>query len=105
MPNTQSKARMEKWAIQSPEEPGFHPVITPDICECQETQIFRLNLPKDQSYVLESGEKEMHPVLISGLAQLSGNAVLDQRMKKLDAFYIPGGEAVTITALEDCIFI
>lgn len=100
----EKKARMGKWAIQSPEGPGFHPVITPDTCECQETQIFRLNLPKDQSYTLESGEKEMHPVLISGSAQLSGNSVLDQSMKKLDAFYIPGGEAVTITAREDCIF-
>lgn len=37
-------------------------------------------------------------------AKLSGHAVLDETMKQFDAFYIPGGESVTITALEDCIF-
>lgn len=104
MRNPDNKARMEKWAVQSPDEPGFHAVITPDKCECQETQIFRLNLLKGQSHTLQSGELEMHPVLVDGAAQLSGNPALDQTMKKYDCFYIPGGETVTITALEDSIF-
>ena len=62
------KEEMESWRVQSPEEPGFHAVITPDKCACQETQIFRLNLPKGESYHLETGKLEMHPVLITGAA-------------------------------------
>ena len=30
MRNLDNKARMETWSVQSPEEPGFHAVITPD---------------------------------------------------------------------------
>lgn len=103
MSNAQ-KARMEAWKVQSPEEPGFHAVITPDKCECQETRIFRLNLPRGQSHRLESGPLEMHPVLIAGAARLSGHPVLEREMKQFDAFYIPGGSGVTITALEDSVF-
>jgi len=104
MQNLENKARMEKWSVQSPDAPGFHAVITPDKCECKETQIYRLNLLKGDSYKLESGESELHPVLIEGAAQLSEHAVLNETMKQFDAFYIPGNESVTITALEDCIF-
>lgn len=104
MRNLENKARMETWAVQSPDAPGFHAVITPDKCECQETQMYRLNLLKGQSYKLESGESELHPVLIQGAAKLSDHSCLDQTMKQFDAFYIPGNDAVTITALEDVIF-
>ena len=85
------KEEMESWRVQSPEEPGFHAVITPDTCACQETQIFRLNLPKGESYHLETGKPEMHPVLITGAARLSDHA-LSREMKCFDAFYLPGGE-------------
>ena len=27
---------MENWAVQSPEEPGFHAVVTPDKSSCKE---------------------------------------------------------------------
>ena len=98
------KEEMEAWRVQSPEEPGFHAVITPDTCACQETRIYRLNLPKGESYRLESGELEMHPVLISGAAVLAEHEGLEKAMKRFDAFYIPGGDSVTITAAEDCVF-
>ena len=104
MRNLENKARMETWSVQSPEEPGFHAVITPDKSECREEYIYRLNLPKGESYTLSSGKLELHPVLIEGAAKLSGHAVLNETMKQFDAFYIPGGDSVTITALEDCIF-
>ena len=78
------KEEMESWRVQSPEEAGFHAVITPDTCACQETQIFRLNLPKGESYHLESGKLEMHPVLIAGAAKLSDHA-LAREMKRFDA--------------------
>lgn len=98
------KEEMESWRVQSPDEPGFHAVITPDKSACQETQLFRLNLPAGESYTLNSCELEMHPVLINGAAKLSGHAVLNETMKKFDAFYIPGNDSVTVTAIEDCIF-
>ena len=53
MSNLENKVRMEAWSVQSPEEPGFHAVITPETCECKETQMYRLNLLKGQSYKLE----------------------------------------------------
>lgn len=98
------KTEMEAWRVQSPETPGFHAVITPEKSSCQETQIYRLNLPAGESYTLRSGKLEMHPVLIEGAAQLSGHTELNQTMKQYDAFYIPGGSSVEITALENCIF-
>ena len=95
---------METWRVQSPEEPGFHAVITPETAACKETQIYRLNLPAGSSHTLQSGTLEMHPVLIEGEANLSGNPVFDQKMKQFDAFYIPGNSEVIITALKDSIF-
>lgn len=102
--NTDTKTRLESWKVQSSEEPGFHKVITPDTAECQEAQIFRLNLPAGQSHTLESGDLELHPVLIAGKAKLSDHDRLDQKMERFDSFYIPGQDKVTITALEDSIF-
>ena len=55
------KEEMESWRVQSPEAPGFHAVISPDKCACQETRIYRLNLPKGESHKLESAGLEMHP--------------------------------------------
>ena len=96
---------MENWAVQSPEEPGFHPVITPESCDCKEAQIYRLNLKKGSSYKLHSGELEMHPVLCDGAAVLSDNQDLEGvELVKYDSFYIPGNREVTITALSDCFF-
>ena len=95
---------METWRVQSPEEPGFHAVITPETAACKETQIYRLNLPKGECFELKTGPLEMHPVLIQGAAQISGHKTLCQTMKRFDAFYLPGEEAVTLTALEPCIF-
>ncbi|MRM86900.1 myo-inositol catabolism protein [Faecalicatena contorta] len=104
MQNIENKERMEGWKVQSSDENGFHKVITPDTCECKEAQMFRLNLPAGESYILESGELEMHPVLLKGKARLSGHKELNQEMEKFDSCYIPGDEYLTITAEEDCIF-
>lgn len=98
------KERMEAWKVQSDETPGFHPVITPDSAECQQARIYRLNLPAGQSYVLESGDLEMHPVLISGAAHLDGHPQLTDSLERFDAFYMPGHQSVTITADQDCVF-
>ena len=104
MKNQKNKEYMESWKIESSAAYGFHEVVTPDTCACQEAQIFRLNLQAGESFLLESKKLELHGVLISGAGQLSEQAVLNQRMGKFDSFYIPGGDAVRITAEEDCFF-
>ena len=99
-----SKESMETWRVQSSEEAGFHKVVVPDTCACQEAQIFRLNLQTGESFVLESKKLELHGVLISGMAQLDEHDVLNQKMEKFDSFYIPGESVVKITAKENCFF-
>lgn len=98
------KEMMNGWAVQSPEEPGFHAVITPEKTDCKHARVYRLNLKAGTSYTLCSEALEMHPVLINGAAELSGHKELKRVMKKFDSFYIPGNEKVTITALEDSTF-
>lgn len=96
---------MDGWAVQSSEEPGFHAVVTPDKCACQETQIYRLNLRAGDTYTLNSEKLEMHPVLCEGQAKLSGNQELNGlQMEKYDSFYVPAETEVTITAEEDCFY-
>ena len=82
MKDLKNKIRVEGWKVQSSDEEGFHKVITPDTCECREAQVFRLNLKAKETYTLESGELEMHPVLLEGKARLS-HRVLNQEMEKV----------------------
>ncbi len=82
---------MENWAVQSPEEPGFHAVVTPDKSSCKEAWIYRLNLNKGDSHTLKSGRLEMHPVLCEGAAVLSGNSALEAyALKNMTAFTFRG---------------
>ncbi|GLI50328.1 5-deoxy-glucuronate isomerase [Tepidanaerobacter syntrophicus] len=99
-----NKENMKNWSIKSPEAPGFHKVIVPENCDCKVAQMYRLNLPAGESYVLESGEMEIHPVILSGEALLSEHPVLKQTMQKYDSFYIPAENTIKITAVKDCIF-
>ena len=69
--NIENKKRMEKWDFTSSTEPGFHEVIIPDNADCKAVYIYRLNLTAGGSYLLRSGELEMHSVLINGRANLT----------------------------------
>ncbi len=104
MSSLQDKERMEKWSVQSPSTPGFHAVITPDKADCKVAHVFRLNLLKGESYLLKSGDLELHPVLIEGEASLSEHSILNQEMTRFDSFYIPAEDSIKITAKTDCIF-
>ncbi len=92
MSSLNSKARMEKWRVQSPEEPGFHTVISPEKSECRVARIYRLNLPRGERFFLETGDLEMHAVLMNGRVQLGGNSALDMSMDRFDSFYLPPGQ-------------
>lgn len=104
MSSLNSKARMEKWRVQSPEEPGFHTVISPEKGECRVARIYRLNLPRGERFLLETGDLEMHAVLMNGRVQLGGNSALDMSMDRFDSFYLPARASVEITSLEDSFF-
>lgn len=101
--NAENKKRMEGWNITSPEEEGLHKCVQPGIQDCKAAYAYRLNLKEKSSYILESGELEMNPVLLKGKAKISCSAFEDE-LNKLDSFYIPGGMTVEIEALENCIF-
>lgn len=96
--------QMQEWKVQSPEEPGWHRVITPDTHECKHEYVFRLNLVAGQSHIIRSEDLEMHPVLIRGSAELSGHPVITGDLVKFDSFYIPADDSVTVIAKEDCVF-
>lgn len=97
------RARMEEWNITSEDAEGLHQCIQPGLQDCKAVHIYRLNLNKGSSYLLESGELEMNCVLLKGLAEITSSE-FKEKMVKLDSFYIPGGMTVTIKALEECIF-
>lgn len=102
--NIENKKRMEKWDFTSSTEDGFHEVIIPGKADCKAVYIYRLNLAAGDSYLLRSGELEMHPVLINGRANLSEHPTLHQSMEKFDSFYIPANSEIKISAVENCIF-
>ena len=105
MLSKEKKEEMEKWSVQSSDAPGFHKVITPENSYSKVAQVFRLNLLKNENYVLNSGELELHPVLISGKAELIDHPILGgKKMDRFDSFYIPANNSVKIVAKEDCIF-
>jgi 5-deoxy-glucuronate isomerase len=89
------------WKYASPEQEGLHAVITPENSACSITRIYRLNLSANAAYRLEREGLELNGVVIKGSARIShekGSADLD----KLDSFYLPAKEYLSITAETDC---
>lgn len=101
--NAVNKARMEAWNIFSSEEEGLQKCIQPGVQDCVVSHIYRLNLKRGTQYTLESGNLEMNPVLLKGVANVSCSEFREE-MIKLDSFYITGGMSVEIEAVEDCMF-
>mgnify|MGYP003365357805 CR=1 FL=1 len=104
MLRSEERARLEGWRFQSPETAGFHEVIVPGKADCSAISVDRLNLPAGKGFDLRTGSQEMHPVLISGKARLSGAPFGGQEMKRFDSFYLPAEASVRIDAVEDCVF-
>lgn len=98
-----AKQRMEGWRIVTPDTPGLHACITPDVQDCKVLNFLRLNLRRGESYSVETGSLEMNFVLVSGAARVVCHH-FTQDMGRLDSFYLPGKETVTVSASEDCCF-
>lgn len=80
----------------SPDAPGLHTVVSPETAPCRAVTILRLNLRPDECYTLVTGELEMNALCIAG----SASSPLGH-MNVNDSFYLPGGQALGITAGAD----
>lgn len=89
------------WKYTSPEEEGFHEIVTPENSACKITWIFRLNLRKGNEYLLKMDKLELNGVVIKGKIT-AYHASAENILEKLDSFYLPGDEALTILATEEC---
>jgi 5-deoxy-glucuronate isomerase len=89
-----------RWKYSSPVNEGFHEIITPENSACRVTWISRLNLSRRSDYFLEHDGLELNGVVIKGSVVISQGQ--DQHgLEKLDAFYLPSRESITIKARED----
>lgn len=90
------------WKYTSPEETGWHTIVSPENSPCTVTWAFRLNLSEGQDHRLIHKELELNAILVSGsitIANGEGTCLLNPR----DAFYLPAGELLQIKAQKDSI--
>ncbi len=90
------------WKYTTPEQAGFHTIVTPDNSPCRSLWFFRLNLPKGESYSLQRDDLELNAVIINGSIQLQMDT-RQEGLERFDSFYLPGGKTANIAALEDAI--
>jgi len=90
----------ENWKYRSTDEEGFHEVVTPENSACKVTWVFRLNLKKGNHYTLKDDNLELNGAVIQGMARVTHEEG-EHDLKTRDSFYLPGGEAIEIEALED----
>ena len=87
------------WKYESPETEGFHTVVSPHNSPLKVASVFRLNLDAGSTYTLRRERLELNAVVIHGSVELR-NASTTEPLGRLDSFYLPGGETVTLTARE-----
>ena len=104
MLDAELKSRLEGWRFQSPDHAGYHDVVVPGKADCTAVSVARLNLQAGQGHTLQTGDREINAVLISGAARLTGGALAGTVMKRFDSFYLPAGSTTEIAATEDCFF-
>ncbi len=91
------------WKYESPDEPGYHVVVSPDNSPCAVTWIFRLNLEAGQSYRLGSKDLELNGLVIAGSARLQHgpDGSSSAELGKFGSFYLPGGDEAEVAATAD----
>jgi 5-deoxy-glucuronate isomerase len=90
------------WKYTSPEEPGFHAVVTPDNSPCRSVRMSRLNLRAGDYRFLRDEALEMVAGVVAGEVELRmGGAA--ERLGKFDGFYLPARKAAEVHAATDCI--
>lgn len=94
--------QLDKWLFSSPSTDGFHKVISPNNSDCKVSWIFRLNLPKNHSYTIDSNNLELNGIVIKGKIQIYYGSK-EYSLGYLDSLYIPGNSKVKISAVDDLI--
>lgn len=100
---TRTDGGPSEWKYPSPTDPGFHAVVTPDNSPCVAIRMFRLNLSAGQSHALHDPALEMVVGVVTGSLEVRTAGVENAVLGKLDAFYLPGDTAATVTAKTDSI--
>ena len=88
------------WKYSSSEKTGFHPVTTPENSTLTTTWVYRLNLAKGERHEVFSRTLEMNGIVISGAVDVEHETDTIP-LQRLDSFYMPGNERVTVIARED----
>jgi 5-deoxy-glucuronate isomerase len=92
------------WKRSSNDTPGFSTIVDANAQDLTaDLSVHRLNLQKGETTTIRKKDQELSFALIRGSAsiEISGQK---SALRKLDSFYLPGNEAVAITAGEDCSF-
>jgi len=96
------KSHPSQWKYESPEESGWHEVITPDNSACRLTWVYRLNLPKGKAHQVHKPDMELNGAVVAGrVALLHGSN--EYELDKCDSFFLPGGDKVQIKAHQDSV--
>ena len=91
------------WKISSDERSGFHCIAGPEKGNTKSLWIYRLNLEKDQEFTFTDPDREFSFATIRGIATLEHKK--DKfTLHKLDSFYLPSDDTVTIQAHTNCVF-
>lgn len=102
MHDTNQKLHPSQWKYTSPDDEGLHEVISPENSSCQLIWIFRLNLAKNSEYLLKNNSLELNGLIVSGKVEIYHD-LNSNNMQKLDSFYLPAKDELTIHAKENCI--
>jgi len=89
------------WKYTSPEQEGFHRIITPENSACMVIWIYRLNLKKGGGYILQNEKLELNGTVIIGAAKIDHFSNKFD-LEKFDSFYLPAKESLAIIAKTDC---
>jgi 5-deoxy-glucuronate isomerase len=90
----------KNWKYTSTSEEGFHTIVDPDNSACKVTWIYRLNLSKGKPHALSNKKLELNGMIFKGKAIVEHKSESTE-LHVRDSFYLPAGESLKITALED----
>lgn len=90
------------WKRRSSPDPGWHVVADPRNSPFRTSHIFRLNLRAGETHTISMPGLELTGSVIAGSVELS-HGPEGARLGKCDSFYMPGGERVDLTAVEDAV--
>lgn len=90
------------WKIETPTEPGFHAVVTPETTACRTLHMFRLNLKAGTTHTLANERLELAGAVVAGAVELKVNG-RGTSLGLKDAFYLPAGLAAEFSARQNTV--